>query len=172
MKRSRGEKIFNVFNILLLTAFGTLVMIPVLYILKRSLDVGAVTSGITLLPDELSFIYYEMVLKDKGIYGPLLNTIFITVVGTALSLAVNSLAAYPMSRSDMPFRRFFVGYLVIIPMLFSGGVVPTFLVYKQLGLLSTLAVYILPALASGWNIVLIRNYYKGIPDGGCPDLSE
>lgn len=163
MSRSKSEKIFNVINIIMLTLFGIMIMIPVLYILKRSCDVGAVSSGITLWPDEFSPIYYEMVLKDKGIYGPLLNTVFITIVGTFLALVVNTLAAYPLSRKDMPFNRFFVYYLVIVPMLFSGGIVPTFLVYKNLGLLNTLAVYILPLLASGWNIVLIRNYYRSIP---------
>lgn len=165
MKRSKGEKAFNVVNIILLSIFGIVVMIPMLYILRRSLDVGAVSSSITLLPDQLSFIYYEMVLKDEGIYGPLLNTVFITIVGTVLGLLVNSLAAYPLSRKDLPFNRFFVYYLVIVPMLFSGGIVPTFLVYKELNLLSTLAVYILPLLASGWNIILIRNYYRSIPGG-------
>lgn len=165
MKRSKGEKAFNVVNIILLSIFGIIVMIPMLYILRRSLDVGAVSSSITLLPDQLSFIYYEMVLKDEGIYGPLLNTVFITIVGTVLGLLVNSLAAYPLSRKDLPFNRFFVYYLVIVPMLFSGGIVPTFLVYKELNLLSTLAVYILPLLASGWNIILIRNYYRSIPGG-------
>lgn len=163
MKRSFGEKVFNIINLIMLSIFGIIIMIPVLYILKRSLDVGAISSSITLLPDELSFIYYEMVLKDKGIYGPLLNTVFITGVGTALSLLVNSLAAYPLSRRDLPMNRFFVYYLVIIPMLFSGGIVPTFLVFKNFNLLNTLAVYILPALASGWNIILIRNYYRSIP---------
>lgn len=163
MKRSFGEKIFNMINIVMLTVFGIILMIPVLYILKKSLDVGAISSSVTLWPDEPSLIYYEMVLKDKGIYGPFINTVFITVVGTALALLVNSLAAYPMSRRDMPFGRFFVYYLVIVPMLFNGGLVPTFLVYKSLGMLNTLAVYILPALASGWNIVLIRNYYRSIP---------
>lgn len=163
MKRSFGEKIFNIVNIVMLTGFGIILMIPMLYILKKSLDVGAVSSSITLWPDEFSLIYYEMVLKDKGIYGPFINTVLITVVGTSLALIVNSLAAYPMSRKDMPFGRFFVYYLVIVPMLFNGGLVPTFLVYKSLGMLSTLTVYILPALASGWNIVLIRNYYRSIP---------
>ena len=163
MKRSFGEKIFNIVNIVMLTGFGIILMIPMLYILKKSLDVGAVSSSITLWPDEFSLIYYEMVLKDKGIYGPFINTVLITVVGTSLALIVNSLAAYPMSRRDMPFGRFFVYYLVIVPMLFNGGLVPTFLVYKSLGMLSTLTVYILPALASGWNIVLIRNYYRSIP---------
>lgn len=164
MKRTFGEKVFNVFNIIGMLLFSVTLLVPMLYILRRSLDVGAVSSTVTLIPSQLSFVYYELLLKDKGIYGPLLNSVYITVVGTTLSLLVNSLAAYPLSRRELPGNRFFVYYLVIIPMLFSGGIVPTFLTYKSLGLLSTLAVYILPLIASGWNIILIRNYYRSIPE--------
>ena len=164
MKRTLGEKIFIIINILFFCAFSVILLIPILYILQQSLDVGAVKSGLSLWPSEPSSAYYRMVLGDQGIYGPLLNSVYITIVGTVLSVLVNAIAAYPMSRRDYKPNKFLVYYIVIIPMLFSGGQIPTFLVLNELGLLNTLAVCFLPTLASGWNIVLIRNYYRSIPE--------
>ncbi len=163
MRRSLGEKIFNVANIVFFIIFSIILLIPVIYILRQSMDVGIATSKISLIPSEISAAYYLMVLKDKGVYGPLLNTIYITIVGTVLSVTINAVAAYPMSRSDYKPNKFLIYYLVIIPMLFSGGIVPSYLLNRSLGLLNTLTVCFLPALASGWNIVLIKNFYKGIP---------
>lgn len=162
-KRTTGEKIFNVCNLIGFGLFSIVLLVPILYILRQSVDVGAVKGGLSLWPNEISMVYYKMVLNDKGIYGPLWNSILITVLGTAGGLLVNAAAAYTMSRKDYKPNRFLVYYLVIVPMLFSGGTVPTFLVLKQLGLLNTLAVLIVPSLASGWNIVLIRNYFNSIP---------
>lgn len=164
MKRSKGEAVFNVVNLAFFFLFSILLLIPILYILKQSVDVGAATSNISLIPTEASPVYYQMILKDRGVYGPLMNSIIITALGTFLGLAVNAAAAYPMSRPGYRPNKFLVYYLVIIPMLFSGGLVPSFLLMRGLGLLNTLAVCILPAVASGWNIVLIRNFYKSIPD--------
>lgn len=164
MQRTLGEKIFNICNLLFFLLFSITLLIPVLYILRQSVDVGIVKGGVSLWPSEASSAYYRMVLLDKGVYGPLMNSIYITVVGTTLGVAVNAAAAYPMSRHDYKPRTFLAYYMVIIPMLFSGGIVPSFLLMRGLGLLNTLAVCILPALASGWNIVLIRNYYQSIPE--------
>ena len=116
-------------------------LIPVLYILRQSVDVGIVKGGVSLWPSETSSAYYRMVLLDKGVYGPLMNSIYITVVGTALGVAVNAAAAYPMSRHDYKPRTFLAYYMVIIPMLFSGGIVPSFLLMRGLGLLNTCLLY-------------------------------
>ena len=86
-----------------------------------------------------------------------------SLIGGAAILLVNALGAYTLSRKDYAPNRFFVYYLVIVPMLFSGGTIPTFLLMKEMNLLNTLAVCIIPGLASGWNMVLIRNYYNSIP---------
>ena len=163
LKRSRGEKIFNVINIIGFGLFSIVLLVPMVYILRQSLDVGVGRAALTLWPDKASLVYYKMVLTDKGVYGPLWNTVVITVLGTAGGLLVNALGAYTLSRKDYAPNRFFVYYLVIIPMLFSGGTIPTFLLMKELNLLNTLAVCIIPGLASGWNMVLIRNYYNSIP---------
>lgn len=163
MQRSRGEKAGNALIYAFLTLFTILILVPVIYILRQSVDVGAYKGGISLWPDKFSWAYYKMVLSNSSIYMPLKNTVIITVLGTALSVAVNATAAYPLYRTDYRPRKFLVYYMVIIPMLFSGGMIPTYLLMKRLNLLNTLAVCIIPYVASGWNIVLIRNYYNSIP---------
>ena len=94
MQRTLGEKIFNICNLLFFLLFSITLLIPVLYILRQSVDVGIVKGGVSLWPSEASSAYYRMVLLDKGVYGPLMNSIYITVVGTTLGVAVNAAAAY------------------------------------------------------------------------------
>ena len=164
LKRTRGEKIFNVFNIIFFCLFTIAMLVPVLYVLKISFETGGFGElSISLIPQEPSTMFYKMVLQDKSIWRPFLNSVFITVVGTVLSLFVNAMGAYTLSKRDLKGVNFFVYYLVVIPMLFSGGLIPNYLLIRQLGLMDSLAALIIPALASGWNMILIRNYYWSIP---------
>jgi len=168
MKRSRGEKIFNVFNIILMVIFLVVLCIPVLIVLRKSFDVS--NQGIvnlSLLPGEFSLVYYKVVLNDKGIYRPFLNSAYITIVGTALSVLINSMGAYSLSKKDLPGNRYFM-YMIIFCMMFSGGLVPSYLLIKNLGLINSLWSLILPGAASGMNLILLRNYYNSIP----PSLTE
>lgn len=163
MQRSREEKIGSVVIYIFLILFAVLILVPVVYILRQSVDVGAYKNGISLWPDKFSWAYYKMVLSNSSIYGPLKNTVLITISGTLLSVAVNATAAYPLYRKDYGPRKFLVYYMVIVPMLFSGGMIPTYILMKKLNLLNTLTVCVIPYVASGWNIVLIRNFYNSIP---------
>ncbi|NLC69220.1 MAG: carbohydrate ABC transporter permease [Clostridiaceae bacterium] len=169
LKRSRGEKIFNVFNVTFFTIFAMMLLVPVLYVLKQSLDIERIGElSLSLFPRKFSLVFYQMIINDRAIYRTFLNSAYITVVGTALSVFLNAMGAYALARRDLPGNRFFIYYLVILPMLFSGGLIPTYLVVKSLGLIDKLAALIIPALVSGWNMALIRNYYWSIP----PSLSE
>ena len=126
MQRSREEKIGSVVIYIFLILFAVLILVPVVYILRQSVDVGAYKNGISLWPDKFSWAYYKMVLSNSSIYGPLKNTVLITISGTLLSVAVNATAAYPLYRKDYGPRKFLVYYMVIVPMLFSGGMIPTY----------------------------------------------
>jgi len=164
LKRTRGEKIFNAFNILLLSVFTAAILVPVFYVLKVSFETGGFGElTLSLIPKEPSTLFYRMILQDSSIWRPFLNSVFITVVGTTLSLLINSMGAYTLSKRDLRGNQFFVYYLVVIPMLFGGGLVPTYLWIRELGLINKIWVLILPAIASGWNMILIRNYYWSIP---------
>lgn len=165
LKRSLGEKIFNVFNILGFFVFTVIIVVPVLFVLKNSFELSETSVGtLQLWPSRPSLAFYGMIIKDNSVYRPLLNSVLITAVGTPLTLLVNSLGAYTMSKRELPGKNFFAYYMVIIPMLIGGGTIPGFLLIRALGLMDTLWALFIPGLASGWNMTLIRNYYWSIPN--------
>lgn len=163
MKLSRGEKIFNVLNIFMMGAFIVAIMVPLLFVVKKSFDVGAVEPGLSLIPNQVSFVYYKMILTNSGIYRPFMNSAYITIVGTGFSVFLEALGAYALSKRDLPGHRFFT-YMILVTMMFSGGLVPLYLVVKNLGLIDKLSALILPGCISAWNMILIRNYYYSIPE--------
>lgn len=164
LKRSLGEKVFNIFNLLGMLIFGIIIVVPVLFVFRNSFELDeAATATLRLWPQQFSLVFYGVVVKDPSIIRPILNSVFVTLVGTPLTLLVNALGAYTMSKRDLPGKSFFAYYMVIIPMLIGGGTIPGFLLIKSLGMMDTLWAIIIPGLASGWNMTLIRNYYWSIP---------
>ncbi len=164
MITSRGERIFKGFNVAFLTLITIVMVFPVLYVLKKSLDVGAQGEiELSLIPRQFSLIYYKSVFLKSSVYKSFLNSIYITFVGTAISIVMEALAACALSRRELPGARLLT-YMLIGPMIFSGGLVPSYLVVKYLGLMDSLWAIIIPACVSGWNILLIRNYYWTIPE--------
>lgn len=164
MKLTKGEKVFNVVNITLFFIFTLTMMVPVLYVLKKSIDTGA-QGEVTLsfIPKEFSLFYYKVVLSNKGIYRPFLNSAYITIVGTVVSIILEAIGAYTLSKRELPGNKLFV-YMIVGTMMFSGGIIPLYLVVKGLGMIDTLASLIIPSCLSGWNMLLIRNYYWSIPE--------
>ncbi|HOD92663.1 MAG TPA: carbohydrate ABC transporter permease [Clostridia bacterium] len=165
LKRSLGEKIFNIFNLLGMLIFTVIIVVPVLFVFRNSFELSETsTATLRLWPEQFSLVFYGMVIKDESVYRPLLNSVFVTIVGTPLTLLVNALGAYTMSKRELPGKNFFAYYMVIIPMLIGGGTIPGFLLIRALGMIDTLWAIIIPGLASGWNMTLIRNYYWSIPN--------
>ena len=164
MKMSKGEKVFNVFNITCQVIFVLVMIVPMIYILKKSFDAGSQSDlNLSLIPVEFSTIYYKIVFSNKGIYRPFINSVFITVIGTTLAVFLQSMGAYTLTKRRLPGLKIFI-YMMVVPMMFSGGLIPYYLLIKTLGMMDKFIVLILPACISGWNIFLIRNYYWSIPD--------
>ncbi|GAF20228.1 transmembrane lipoprotein [Bacillus sp. JCM 19046] len=92
-----------------------------------------------------------------------INSVLRTVIGTVLGLFVCSMVAYTLSRQDFQARRF-VSTIIVLTMFFSGGLIPTYMLMRDLGLINTFAVYILPLLASAWNIIIIRSFMDTLPN--------
>ncbi len=139
-------------------------LVPLLVVLRQSLDVGAPTgTTVQLWPREPSLFYFRLVVSDAGIYRPFLNSAYITVVGTFVAVVLQAMGAYTLSRRSLPGSRVFL-YMILGTMLFDGGLVPLYLVVKSLGLINRLNTLILVSLASGWNMILIRNYYWSLPE--------
>ncbi|MCX6972452.1 MAG: carbohydrate ABC transporter permease [Verrucomicrobia bacterium] len=165
MKQSRGEKLFNVANIVVLGGIALLCLYPFLYTLSLSLSSAKEASrdGLHLYPAELSLTSYQMVLTNPNILTGYINTIVRTLLGTTLTLLATCVAAYPLSRREMPHRSL-ITFLIVFTMLFGGGMVPSYLLMKNLGLINTIWVLVVPGMLSAFNIIIVKNYFQSLPE--------
>ncbi|GBG07118.1 carbohydrate ABC transporter permease [Paenibacillus agaridevorans] len=164
MKPTFGEKLFYGMNYVLLSLIGLSCILPIVHILALSFsDAQAVMSGkVVFWPVNVTFKSYENLFIGTNIMNAFKNNVVITVVGTALSMACTIIAAYPLSRRDMYGRRFFT-MAVVFTMLFSGGIIPNYLVIKSLGLLDSYGAIWLPGLVSVFNMLVLKTYFESMP---------
>jgi putative aldouronate transport system permease protein len=127
------------------------------------LDMSAAGQSIQRYAEGLSFTAYRMVLANREILIGYGNTIFRTVLGTLLTLLATAMASYPLSRKEMPWRKRLT-FFVLFTMLFGGGLVPTYMVVKNLHLVNNRLVYILPVLVSAFNVLIMKSFFQSIPD--------
>ena len=123
----------------------------------------ATKGGLLLYPKDLTFDNYARVIDNRYIWMGYKNTIIRTVVGTVLQLFFTAMGAYVLSKRYFPHRTFWTLFIVFT-MFFSGGLIPNYLLVKELGLLNTYTSMILPGLISAYNMVIIRNYFQSIPE--------
>ncbi|RED52755.1 carbohydrate ABC transporter membrane protein 2 (CUT1 family) [Cohnella lupini] len=161
MKVSGRDKIFLAFNYSFVILAFVLVAYPVIYMLSASIsDPKLVGSGeMWLLPKGITFEGYERVFQNKSIWTGYGNTLLYTVVGTAINLFVTLPAAYALSRKDLSGRHFFMG-MFIVTMFFGGGLVPSYLLVKELGMVNTMWAIVIPSAASIWNIIVCRTFFQ------------
>lgn len=165
MIRTKGEKIFQVFNVLFLSLVSLTMILPFVHIIAKSLSSEAfvLAKEVTLLPKGFHWASYEYVLSNRQFYYSFTNSVFLAVVGTAISMLITILVAFPLSRKKLPYRRVLMT-LFVITMFFSGGIIPTYLVVKEVGLLNSLWSLILPVALSPFNLLLIRNFFSAVPE--------
>lgn len=170
MKSSLGDRIFFVINYVFLAVIFLLVAYPLLYMLACSFsDPQAVTSGrVVLWPVDFTLMGYETIFKDSAVWTGYGNTILYTVAGTLLSTVLTLLAAYPLSRKDFVLANPCM-MLFTFTMFFGGGLIPTYLLISNLGMVNTRWVRIIPGALSVYNIILARTFY---PQQHSPELSE
>lgn len=161
IKETKRDRLFLICNYLYVTIAFVLVLYPVIYILSASISTPSyVNSGeMWLLPKGITFEGYVRVFENSKIWVGYGNTILYTIVGTAINLLVTLPAAYALSRKDFVGRGFFMG-MFLVTMFFSGGLIPTYLVVKQLGLVNSMWALILPGAASVWNIIVARTFFQ------------
>ncbi len=167
IQRTRGEKIFNVFNYMILLLVGFTTVYPLLYTFSISVStkLAAESGGLHILPTwgQTTLDPYIMVFKNQEIWRAYGYTIFRTVVGTILSVIVTCFYGYAISRPGLIWKKFFVTYITAT-MLFSGGQIPVYLNIRDLGLINNVWVYILPSLISAYNTIVARSFFAGIPE--------
>ncbi len=118
----------------------------------------------SLIPKRFDFGAYKYLLLDSNqILTGFGNSMFLVIVGTLFSLTLTTMAAYALSKRYLPYRKFLT-YLVYIPMVFGGGLIPTYMVVRLTGLAGTLWACIIPGAVSSWNLFLMRNFFYGVPE--------
>ncbi|WP_106766428.1 carbohydrate ABC transporter permease [Paenibacillus faecalis] len=158
---TRGDRIFNVLNYTVLIMITLIVLYPLLFVLSASFsDPQTVLRGEMLLwPKGVNLNSYEKIFQNKDIMSGFTNTLIYTTVGTAINLTMTILAAYPLSRKDFVGRNAIMA-LLVFTMFFSGGMIPTYLLIKNLDMLNTLWVMIIPNAVSIWNIIIMRTFFQ------------
>ncbi|HLV54639.1 MAG TPA: carbohydrate ABC transporter permease [Actinotalea caeni] len=166
VKDGLDDRLFMVGVYVLLTTFLLVVLLPLVYIVASSLsDPLAVSSGrVSFWPVDFTLEGYRRVLSDPSILTGFGNSIFYTLVGTAISLVLTVSIAYPLSRRDLWGRRG-ITLFVVFTMLFAGGIIPTYLVVQNLGMLDTRLALILPQAIGVWQVIIAMSFFRtSIPD--------
>ncbi|NMO96830.1 carbohydrate ABC transporter permease [Paenibacillus lemnae] len=165
IKSSPGEKLFAAFNYAFFILMGMTTMLPFINLLAKSLSSEqAVVSGrVGLFPIGIQFETYYYVLQDSMFLTSLRTSVLLTVIGTALSLFMTTITAYPLSKTRLRGRKWLL-LMFVFTMLFSGGLIPTYLLMQNLNLVNTLPVLFLPAMVNVFNMLIIKNYFEGLPE--------
>ncbi|RAP74685.1 carbohydrate ABC transporter permease [Paenibacillus montanisoli] len=164
--RSLGRKIFSGLNGLLFILFSLSCVIPMIHVLAISLSSSAsVTAGeVTLFPVNFSLKSYEYILQNSEFWTAMGISLERVLLGVAISMLLTTLAAYPLSKSKAAFKHqpVFAWYLVMT-MLFSGGLIPSFMIVKYTHLLDSIWALVIPSAISVFNVLLLSNFFRNVP---------
>ncbi|MDO5391555.1 MAG: carbohydrate ABC transporter permease [Eubacteriales bacterium] len=166
LRRCSGQdRALLITGYILLGLFVVAIIVPMLYIVIASFmdPITLQNKGITFDFSKWTTTAYERVMTNSQIWIGFKNAVIYSVLFTVVSVTVTLLAAYPMSRSDFKGKGFF-NIIFIITMFFGGGLIPTYLVMSNLGLVDSMWAVILPGAFSVWNMIIARTYYQGIPN--------
>lgn len=162
--KDRDEKIFDVFNVLFMVFFLALVIFPLLNIVALSFNDGmdAMKGSIYFWPREFTVANYQAILKDPAIYQAFGVSVAKTVVGVAGHLLITGAAAFAMSKRGLMGRHWLIR-MGVVTMFFSGGMIPTFLVVKSVGLTNNFFVFVIPVLFSFYDMIILMNFFRNLP---------
>ncbi len=162
VRKTKGDKVFDVVNVVIMTLFSLIILIPMWNIVISSFADKNATSFV-FWPNKLSIANYVSVFNDSGIWQSMFISVAKTLVGVIFHLFLCSIVAYALSKRRLRGRKLYSA-MGIITMFFSGGMIPTYLLIKSLGLLNSFWVYILPAMFSYYDMVILMNFFRDIPD--------
>ncbi|SDE40302.1 putative aldouronate transport system permease protein [Paenibacillus sp. UNCCL117] len=160
----RKLSLFACINSLILLGVIMVTLYPFIHMAAVSLssNVHVLRGEVSLLPKGFTFDMYKVVLNDPRIGKAYWNTFVYVTLGTVISLIVTSLGAYALGKKTMLFHRGFT-LLIIFTMFFSGGMIPTFLIVKELGIMDTVWGMVLPGAVSTWNLLIMRTFFANVP---------
>jgi len=160
-----GDRIFYIIDYFLLALVICITLYPFIFVFSASIsEPEALGRGeVWLWPVGFSMNAYKIVIEDKEIWTSYGNTIWYVVVGTAVNIILTTITAYPLSRRNFRARDKIMMFIAFT-MFFSGGMIPTYLLIKELGLINSRWALVIPAGISTWNLIIMRTFFEGIPD--------
>src|SRR5699024_3339053 len=163
---SLSDKAFNVLNTIAVYIIVLFVLYPLIFVVSASISKpDAVSTGkMWLWPVEIIFQGFQRVFQNGDIWRGYANTIFYTILGSSLHLAILLPCAYALSRKEVMFKKIIL-WFILFTMLFNGGLIPTYLVVKSLGMLNTIWAIVIPGVVGAWSILVARTFFESnVPD--------
>lgn len=178
--RSTGDAIFDIANVVIVSVIILVVLYPMIYVVSASFSnpLDVLQGKVWLLPKGVNFDAYQRVFMNQDILIGYKNSIVYALVGTSVNLGLTIMGAYPLSRKEF-YGRSAIMLLFAFTMFFSGGIIPTYLLVKSLGLLNHMWAVIIPGAVSMWNLIIMRTFFQNTIPGemyeaafmdGCSDL--
>ncbi|MEK3885488.1 carbohydrate ABC transporter permease [Paenibacillus sp. PL2-23] len=174
-----GSRLFDIVNYVLLAIIGIVTFLPFVHVVAGSFTTSAEMAAkkFILIPTVYSLDAYQYIFSTGTIFRAMFVSIYVTVLGTAFSMLITALFGYALARRDLDGRRILM-FLVVFTMLFNGGLIPTFLVVRELGLIDSYGALVLPIAINAFNLIILKNFFQNIPDGleesakidGCNDF--
>ncbi|WP_280516964.1 carbohydrate ABC transporter permease [Lederbergia sp. NSJ-179] len=173
IKQTKTDRIFDICNKILVWFFIIIILYPLIYIISASIsDPSFVNSGqMWLLPKGITFEGFQRVFQNKEIWIGYRNTIFYTLLGTFINLAVTLPAAYALSRQELIGKKVIMA-LFVFTMFFEGGLIPTYLLVRDLGMVNTIWSLVIPSAAAMWNIIVTMTFFKVTIPKGLEEAAE
>lgn len=162
---TRGEKVFYAINYIIVTLITLTMVLPLLNIIATSLssERAIISDQVGLWPVEFTTYTYEQVLKVTPIVSAMKNTIYLTLVGTVISMFCTTCTAYALSKKRLKGRSIFLG-AITFTMIIGAGMIPNFILIKNLGLMNTYWAIWLPSAISTYNMIVLKTFFSGLPD--------
>lgn len=168
LKAAKGDldsRIFDTINIILLVTFTIIIVVPLWNVVVSSFSSGRslAEGGFIFWPTEFSLENYQAVFRDANIWNAFFISVAKTVIGVITHVFFCAMVGYGLSKKYVRGRKFYVA-MGVVTMFFSGGMIPTYLLMKDLGLLNSFWVYIIPALLSFYDVIILMNFFRNVPD--------
>ncbi len=160
-KKKKKIDVFSIINYTVFILLGIIIIFPMWKVVVDSFNAVGVYQ-FRLWPDKFTLDGYKTILQTDALYRPFLNSVITTIVGTLLGLVLSTLGGYVMVQFEMPGRSF-LAFLLLFTMIFSGGMIPEYLVMDKLGLVNNMWIIVLKHGMNVYNLVLMRNFFEGIP---------
>ena len=160
-KPKKKIKMFDVINYLVFILLGLIIIVPMWKVLSDSFNAVGVYQ-FRVWPDKFTVDGYKTIIETQALYRPFINSVITTVLGALLGLVLSTLGGYVLIQFEMPGRGLFAAML-LFTMIFSGGMIPEYLVMKELGLVNNMWILVFKHGINVYNIVLMRNFFEGIP---------